>query len=612
MQDMQTNTIQLDNKKISVFYQSIGFLFFGTLIFMAAYFYKEREFFIDQSYYDVRLLISGGLNNMDLGRYSAVINMILPWIALKMGLSLKAILICNSIDLIIFNYGIFLFITLKLKNNGASLAVLLSMALASTQVFYIPMSLLNEILVLGVLLWALIHPETPSTSDKEKRFGTIGALVAVVLLTFYHPLTIFLIFFVIGLEATAFKRYRDSQLWIIALVSVGLFILKEKVLFPNSYDEDKIVPVSTIIHELPGIKTWPITMYLHDFIICHFRALKWLFIICVLFTLRKGILFFLFTVLFIGGFTLIFMGSFYKGASALLVYEIYFSIYGFFTAILFICLFYTPTRKNLLLLISLPLLWIGVKKMYNAHEQFTYRVSYLSRIINEARKNGEKKCFIDYRCYPYVYGDTPWSVAYETLLCSSIPGPDSSVTIFIKDPTFDAICNTPHKKDHILFGAYFYPFQFYTDSIPDKYFRLPAGEYQYLTSPQNDTSFHTEIFSSKNVKIIPLEQTINVHLYDYTAVIDLKIENTSGKTLPAIPRKNSPVQLCYTMYDDGANKMGVGTPCAFETDIKDGSVCGLIVYLPYIKGTYFVKPDIITGDSALWNLPSPMVKIVVN
>lgn len=612
MQQIETTIISIENKKISLFYQVTGFLFFGILFYMSIYFFKERELFADQSYSDLRLIVSGGLKNVDLGRYSDIIRMILPWVALKLGLSLSAILICQSAGIVLFHYIIFLFITLKLKNNGAGLAIMLASSLAYVRFFYAVAVEVNDAMVLGVLLWAFIHFETPFSSSRQKMKATAGALLTVLLMTFFHPLSIFLIFFVIGLEATAYKRYRDTQLWIIALVSIALFYLKFEVFFSNNYDQDKIVPISTIIHELPGIKNWQITLYLQSLILYHFRSLKWLFIICILLTLRKGVLFFLFTVIFISLFTLIFLGSFYKGASSLFVYDAYFSIYGFFTAILFVCLFYSSSRKNLLLLITLPLLWIGVKKMYYAHEQFTYRISYLSRIIDDARKNGDKKCSIDSRCYPSTYADAGWALPFETLLYSSLQSADSSVTVFIKEPSFDSTYKANRDNKNIFFGASFYPFQFSSADMPSKYFHLLSTGYRDLTHAQEDTSFHEDFFSNKNIKIIPLEETLNARENDYVAVIPLKIENSSGKIIPAIPRQKNPIQLTYTLYDHNGNRINYSAPTPFEADITNETDCGLIIYLPFEKGIYFAKPDIITGDKNIWNVSSPLIRIVIN
>ena len=608
---MQTNTIQLDNKKVSRFYQGIGLLFFSTLVIMGIYFYKEREFFLDKTYYNIRLITSGWFI-IDHARYSNILEYFLPLVALKLGASLKTIMICDSIGLVLLDYVIFLFVTLKLKNYGAGLAILLVSCLTYSRIFYSTMVGINDMLVFGVLLWAILHPETLFTSDKQRKTGTIWGLIVTVILIFYHPLAIFVVLFVLGIEATAFKRYRDSQLWIIASVSIILFYLKFKILFVSSYEQDKIVPFSTIMHELPNFKNWTSTLYLVDFINNHFRTLKWLFILCVLFTLRKGILFFLFTVLFITGFTLIYLGSFYIGASALFSYETYFPIYGFFTALLFICSFYTSSRKHLLLLISLPLMWIGIKKMYYAHEQFTYRISYLSRIINDARKNGDKKCIIDAHCYPSTYADVDWAVSFETLLYSSINGPDSSVTVFIKEPSFDSTYRATRDNKDIFFGAFFYPFEFSSADMPSKYFNLPSTGYNELTSPQEDTSFHADFFSNKNIKIVPIEQTVNVFLNDYVTVLNLKIENSSGKVLPAIPRKKNPIELSYTLYDDKGKTVPFRAPTPFETDIKSETVCGLIIYLPFKKGTFFAKPDIITGDKNLWNVSSSLIRIVIN
>jgi hypothetical protein len=528
-----------------------------------------------------------------------------------MGLPLAIIVMLHSAGLMLFHYAIFLFITLKLRNNGAGLAVMLVSCLAYGHAFYLPMEQHNECLVLGVLLWAFVHPEFQYTTLKERRKATIGALLTIVLISFFHPLGIFMILFVLGLEMVQNKKYRDKELWFIIIAGCGWFLLKTEVIFKQGYDNDRLVSPDTIIKQLPDWKIWGSTHFVTSLFWNDFHIMTWLTIVCLLISIRKGIWFFLFCTGFVLLYSLIYLGTFYGGGPPMAL-ESYFTIYGFFTGIIFVCLFNFPRRKNMALLLSLPFLFVGIHKIYTSHRQFTYRISYLSRIINDARIRGMKKCFIDTKCYPGFYAEADWDVAFETLLYSSLPGPDSSVTIFIKNPSFDSICNTCKDKRNIFFGAHYCPFWYTSNLLPQKYMRLPPTGYGYLTNPQEDTSFHDTVFSSKNIKITPLEQTISLAAgSEWMAVIQLKIENNSGKVIPAIPREKNPVELSYSMYDKDGNKLATYLPTPFETDIVRESVYGLIVYLPRDEGTYTIKPDIITVGKREWNLPCSPITLTL-
>jgi hypothetical protein len=603
------DTISVSNSKPSLLIQVTGFLFFGFLFFLCWHFYKERMLAFDSAYLNFQLIETGKFF-AGPSRYGDWVAEVFPWIALKMGMPLSSILIAHSTGFIVFYYAVFLFITLVLKNNGAGIALMLVSCLGYFHTFYFPMMQLHESLVLGVLLWALIHPETPYPFTRQKNMATIGSIITIFVMAYFHPLGIFVIGFVLGIEMIANKRYRDPQLWIIIGCGVGWFLLKFWVISKNTYDQDRIVSLSTIIHQLPNWKNWVSTTFVSDFTQYHFRSLKWITIICLLYSLRKGVLFTIFCVVFLVAFTLIYLGNFYLGA-AIIVYENYYIMYGFFAGLLLIFLFYRPERKNLILLISIPLLMISAKKMYNAHNIYTSRVAYMARLIKTAKKEGEKKCIVDSKCYPDNYAGAEWNFAFETLLYSSLPGPDSTVSVFIKSPEFNKLCDSIMDKESILLGVHFCPLWFSSDTIPKKYFRLPRSSYKYLTNSQDDSSFHREVFSNQNVKIVPLEQTIYASQNDWVAVAPVMIENKTGHVIPAIPGSKNPVRLTCYLYDSHGKIVNEKIPTAFETDVKDNATGGIIIYLPREKGNYFIKPDIITGDNDCWNVGCPLITLVI-
>jgi hypothetical protein len=604
------NLIILPQNKISRFVQIIGFIFFSALFYISWHFYLEIILHFDAAFYVFQFMRSGRPVE-NIGRYGVYIPQLLPLLAYKMGSSLKAILLCYSVSFILLHYIIFLFVTLVLKNNGAGIAIMLVSCLAYYHAFYYLILPLNTCIILAVMLWALIHPETPYFTSKQKNLATAGALAITFIMPYFHPLGIFAIAFVIGVEMIGAYRYKDKQLWIIIFFAAGWFLLRFFVISDQKYDQDQILPFREMFSNLSGWETWPSTHFLSELTKLHFRSFKWLAILLLILSLRKGVLFFLFVFSFVAGYTFIFLANYRNGTSANL-YENYYVMYGFFAGLVFAFLFYHPNRKNLVLLLTIPLLWTGVKKIYDAHNRYTDRLGYIERIVKDAHEKGLKKCIVDSKCYPDDYAMESWNVAFETLLYSSMAGPDSAVTVYVKLPEQNKLCDSLMNKRNILFGVQFSPLWFTSNDMPENYFKLPSSGYQYLTHTQDDSTFHEEIFSGMNIKILPLQQDIHIHVNDDFASIPLEIINTTGHTIPAIPRSKNPVMLTYKFLNERNEVLFNGGNYALETDITGRSTSGITLFIPRLKGTYYVKPDIITQGVRSWNIPAQPVKVIID
>ena len=243
---------------------------------------------------------------------------------------------------------------------------------------------------------------------------------------------------------------------------------------------------------------------------------------------------------------------------------------------------------------------------------FTDRLHYIGRIVDEAHQRQEKKCLIDSKCYPYDYAMASWNVGFESLLYSSLQGPDSSVTIFIKEPKFDKMCDSAQNIKNVLFGVHFAPLWFTSNDMPDNYLRLSSTGYKYLTHTQNDTSFHEDIYSAQNIRIIPLVQTIHVYVNDDVAAVPIEIINTTGHTIPSIPRTKNPILVSYKFLDEKGKVLFKDVSTPLETDIGNKAKCGITFRIPRLKGTYFIKPDIITEGLRWWNIPVEPVKVIID
>jgi hypothetical protein len=603
------NNNTLPQPKISLFVQGVGFIFFSILFYISWKFYLERMLFLDNAFYFFQLMESGGVVTA-LHRNADYIPQLLPLFMYKMGYPLHTILASYSVSFIILHYFIFLFVTIILKNNGAGIAVMLISCLFYYRAFYFPLAHLNDSIIVAVLLWAFIHPEVSYSSVRQKTLHTIGALITVVYLSFLHPLGIVAILFMIGVEMLGTKRFKDPHLWIILIIGAGWFLLKSCVIFRNGYDSSHILPVSEIIQQIPNFGHWPSTQYIENLTWLHFKIMKWLLIFLILLSLRKGVLFFTFVTGSILVFTLMFLGSLYKG-SVSTYYESNYCMYGVFTGILYVFFFSNSQRKNIALLLSLPLLCLGITRIYQAHDMPTYRVEYLSRLIKNEQSNGVKKGIVVDKCYPEQYASSAWAVTFETLIYSSLAGPDSSTTVFIKTDEFNKLCDTAKDRYNILFGPHFAPLWYASNNMPEKYFRLPPTGYTYLTHSQNDTSFRENDFFNGNIKIKPLVLSKKVEGNNLFTVIPLQIANTSGKIIPSIPAEKNGVYLYYKLYNNKGKEVKNGKG-ALETDVNASSEEGLLVYYPREKGVYTLVVDLATDGKRNWNIPVQPITIIVD
>lgn len=590
--------------------QLTGLLFFGTLYYLCKRYALERVLSFDGAFYMFQMMESGKPFT-GLGRYADYLPELLPLMAFKLGWSLRSIIVAYSVSFMIVHYIFFLIATLVLRNNGAGIAMMLASCLSYYHSFYMPTVGLGEAVIAAILLWALIHPESPTVSRGQKIRYTIGAFLVIVYISFTHPLGIIAVLFVIGLEMTGGRRYKDYLLWAILIAGVGWMLLKSNVLFRHQYDQDQIIPLHEMFSNLSGWKDWPSTEFLKGFTWAHFRSVKWLALICLILSFRKGIILPLFLFLSFAGFTFLLLSNYRHGASFLL-YESYYIIYGFLVGLTFVYLFYHPAWRNMTLLLALPFLYLSVKKINQAHTQFTDRLGYIERIVHAAQHEGGKKYIVDSRCCPADYVLATWDFGFETLFYSSLYSPDSTITAFIKTPAMAQVCDTTRNRNNLLLGVYFSPLWFTSNDMPARYFKLPATGYADLTHSQEDTSVHEEIYSAKNIQIAPRIQSLHVNMKDWTAVIPLEITNNSGRVIPAIPQSKNPVLVGIKLTDEHGATIIDEVSNPLETDIKNRSECGVTFYIPKISGTFYAQPDIITKGIRKWNIPSQPVKIVID
>src|SRR6185437_8374974 len=108
--------IELQQRKISLFVQAVGFIFFGILFYISWQFYLERIIGQDSGY-NLFQIMQGEKFVSELKRYGDFYPPLFPLLAYKIDFSFPSILPLYSVRFYNSHFPIFPFCTLVLKNN---------------------------------------------------------------------------------------------------------------------------------------------------------------------------------------------------------------------------------------------------------------------------------------------------------------------------------------------------------------------------------------------------------------------------------------------------------------------------------------------------------------
>lgn len=459
----------------------IGHLAFLITSILAIVFYKERSLYLDSGQLIFEMLNEGKCK-LFLGRYSMYITEIIPWLAIKAGASLKSVLIIYSLSFIFIQYLCFLICTYGFRNVEAGLSIALAplliricfgqavcepwMAIAYSAVFY---ALFNHF-------------------DAFKKRGN-GFIVIFYLLTtlviavnyFIHPLSLFMLAFVIGFVCIYKNQWKQPHVYITVLLVI--LILFSKFIFPqNPYEANyfeglkhpwKILPV---IHKTFMIK----------FISTHFGELFLFFVIPFIaseigLVIKRKFLAAGFSALFCLFYILVVAISTYKGDSHPQL-EIRL-IPLIFMAIIPLGILLVEQKRSFFLITGLVLMLASsyVHIIRSMHMHHTKRLETYTYFLQEASHYNTTKFFVRLPHY-----DTPinsWGSSQETLMLTSLEGSQNSQTIIFIDDEM-----------HIEEGINNYPciflwlkWRLYANEayLNKKYFDLKCGKYQELIYPEH-------------------------------------------------------------------------------------------------------------------------------
>ncbi len=225
----------------------IGFGAYAVMLLLSVLFYKERMTFLDGSYVLFHIIRKGTFC-IEHFRYGAALAQIYPLLALKLGLSMNAIMVSYSAGYILNYFFCYVICGSLLKQYRIALVVLLINLLFVTYTFYWPVSELPQGLLICMVVFALIWGRS-----KPATWGLV--VVALVALTFFHPMMFFamaytLVFFMLRKDINLDRRV----VYVVAAIFFAAAVAKQ-LLVKSQYEADAMGATNNFVRLFPNYFT---------------------------------------------------------------------------------------------------------------------------------------------------------------------------------------------------------------------------------------------------------------------------------------------------------------------------------------------------------------------
>ncbi len=384
----------------------LSHLIFIVLIIMACFFAVERVCYQDSSYMLFRMINSGAFI-AEGGRWVNILPQLIPWIFIKIGLPLNAIIICFSAMHIVVLYLIFILIGVKLNQKIIAISFLFLLIVSVNETFFDVVTETKYSLAFAALFSAFI------LSEKSNKL--IAEILILIGGFFTHP--VFCIYFIfILLYLTIFRPEKKY----VKYLFIGSIIFVAKYIFIGTTNyEDSLVRYgfSDICHNFTNSF---IHLYFKGLFSTQFVYFIGLFLIISFHLLfnKKYLQFFIYFMTLIFIYFLIAI-IYSKGDSHMMIQKTLF----LFHFILVLPLFFTWQQFSLLsqrivLLICLASFVVAIVGIFNVSVKYTERVKVLDAFMLKLPLQSDKYIIKEDQINHEKLLAT-WALPHETILLSN-------------------------------------------------------------------------------------------------------------------------------------------------------------------------------------------------
>lgn len=450
----------------------IGHITYLILFLLAGLFYIERMIYSDAAFYLFKMIHFDKLN-IEFGRYSIILYEMPAFLSIKLGLSLHAITFIFSVTTIAVSYGAFLLCLYYFKNLACSYTVLFLNFIGVACSFFYPMSESYIGLIFSLLLFAWLEKRVQYKLDfKTIIFGT--TFIAVCFLS--HPGVYTVLIFLIFYHLLKNRNWNNFNVYILTFVIIVGLLVKYFQVQQNSYESGVISNLVNVKDFLSNILDSPSfkAYFMYLFRVYYLNHIILIFSI-VIFVKRKQYMMLTYYCLAYIGMLFLLLVLYHKGESSEMIEKGFLPLTIFLTLPILNELFsYYKNKYYLISIIISIIILLSTVRIIDISKDYVKHINYLDKITREASAPKSIMYLTDENRRLLRIS---WAVGVETLLYTSLEGPEKSRTIFFieKDEKLDSSFLT---DPNTFLCVKFWP---YWDSreLNNTYFKLPEEKYSF-------------------------------------------------------------------------------------------------------------------------------------
>lgn len=447
-----------------------GHLGFLILIALSIVLAPERVLFVDSAAQLFEMIQHGSFAIYD-HRYTMAITQLLPLLGIKLGLPLPLLVVLYSVAAPLLGYLAFLLLAYRVKDIPLALFLLLPM-LCIRHTFFHAISESFSLMIYATLLLALLrHPA-------HSWLYLLGVVVATLACVFMHPIGMFFVLFLLGYHLVDNRLHPTVALWVgVATLMIAVVVRSTMI---SGHDASFLPTWGDVCYafahplQLSVLRGLVGRWYLYMIPLlcycwatyCQLRQRQWL---------QLGY-YLLFNICFIVMSVVV-----YRNEGGNIAIERAWLPIAFFAGVPAVvgmrraasadesavfCGRFTP----LPCIIGIILFAVAMTDIVHTSRDYRARLEGLQEIVERGRREGHRKLVAPQQEYQWPVQS--WAVAFETMIISSLDGPDGTVTLYLEEEEpFDE-----SNPDYSVTDAYLaVPWNrlWHYSTLNSRYFRLP-------------------------------------------------------------------------------------------------------------------------------------------
>lgn len=458
-----------------------GHLYFLVMLLFAVVYFEERMLAMDTAYYAYKLIVHEEFYTGH-HRYISYIPQVFPLLVMKLGGSLKAVLIAYSAGFILFYYAAYAVIVHLFRNPKAGILLAFALGLTVRYKFYGPV---GEV-VLSMVPLCLLSGWMSKPKDVFAKWPAwldvaIGLLLGCFLLT-GHPFITISTALSIGFLLLWQKEWRNPRFWLITLGTGILLFVKFVLEEHNDYEAERASRMEEAWTVLSNLSDYHISSVLLRYFDMQYHLPFIVFIICLIslvFAKRIGIALYALLSFLVVLAVVVIMHA-YLTSHIFIMLDGYLAHLGLFWG-LPIAMYWVSEKRPWMLLLIGGLLVFSLARIHDSRAFFAKRLAYLRTVLAEETSEEQPKAVAYFTDMNYEKLWIGWAMGVETLLISSLDGPAGTRNIYLADKPGDleGRFDEPDLFLSVPFGPEFVK----RKDLPKQYFALPLKPYHEIKLP---------------------------------------------------------------------------------------------------------------------------------